>query len=114
VGHHVRVPELTQELLDLAAAYGVVTEYDDWRGNHVHVSAETIVAVLAAMDVDASTPEAAARARREQVELRWRRMLPACVTVLGVVSAMFGHIGSTKPMGPKLDKQYCEYWPEDC
>jgi hypothetical protein len=34
--------------------------------------------------------------------------------VLGIVSAMFGHIGSTKPMGPKLDKQYCEYWPEDC
>jgi hypothetical protein len=38
----------------------------------------------------------------------------ASVTVLGIVSAMFGHIGSTKPMGPKLDKQYCEYWPEDC
>lgn len=38
----------------------------------------------------------------------------ACVLLLGVASAMFGQVGSTKPMGPKLDKQYCEYWPEDC
>jgi 4-alpha-glucanotransferase len=124
VGHHVRVPELTQELLDVAAAYGVVTEYDDWRGNHVHVSVETIVAVLAAMDVDASTPEAAARARREQLELRWRRMLPACVTVQqGAESTFWVHVPHGEPVEVWLELETGEsrrevtqvdHWVEPC
>ena len=40
---------------------------------------ETIVGVLAAMDVDASTPEAAARALAAEAGASWRRTLPPCV-----------------------------------
>ena len=41
----------SRSLVDLAHAYGVMTEYVDWRGRTVEVSAETITAVLGAMAV---------------------------------------------------------------
>lgn len=72
---------LSNELLALAHARGVATEYWDWRGNHVQVPEETIVAVLAAMDLDASTPQAAAAALEADVEARWQRMLPPSVVM---------------------------------
>ncbi|KWX00041.1 4-alpha-glucanotransferase [Carbonactinospora thermoautotrophica] len=68
--------ELTPELAELAAEYGIATEYRDWRGRHVRVPAGTIRAVLAALDVDASTPEAIRRALHEHRLAGWRRMLP--------------------------------------
>ena len=49
----------TGPLVELAQAYGVMTEYVDWRGRPVQVSAETIEAVLAAMGVDTADPERA-------------------------------------------------------
>ena len=45
-------------LAELAAAHGVATDYWDWLGQHVMVSAESIRAVLAALGVDAITDEA--------------------------------------------------------
>ena len=42
----------TGPLVELAQAYGVMTEYADWRGRPVQVTAETIEAVLAVMGVD--------------------------------------------------------------
>src|SRR4051812_33412070 len=51
-------------------------DYWDWQGRHVEVAAETIVAVLAALDVDASTTEAAAAALENHHRLRSSRMLP--------------------------------------
>lgn len=70
-----------QAILDLARAYRIDTEFWDWKGHKVEVSEETIVAVLAAMEVDASTPEAA-HAAREAFERRpWTRRLPPCVVV---------------------------------
>lgn len=70
---------LEPELAELAAAYGIATEYWDWRGQHVDASRETIVAVLRALDVDASTAEAAVAALRAREDERWRRCLPAFV-----------------------------------
>jgi 4-alpha-glucanotransferase len=73
------VEEPSTELVALAKAHGVATEYWDWRGRHVTVSAGTVRSVLAALDVDASSPRAVA-ASREEAELRpWRRMLPPTV-----------------------------------
>ena len=66
----------TPALVDLAVAYGVATEYWDWQGRHVVVPAETVAAVLAALGVDASTPELAEVALAEQRLARWRRTLP--------------------------------------
>jgi len=70
------VTDPTPALVDLAVAYGVATEYWDWQGRHVVVPAETVAAVLAALGVDASTPERAESALMEQRLDRWRRPLP--------------------------------------
>ena len=51
--------ELDPALGELAAAFDIATEYWDWQGRHVAVPADTIVKVLAALGVDASTPDAA-------------------------------------------------------
>ena len=63
-------------LHELAAAYGVAVDYWDWQGRHVVVSTETLVAVLAALDVDASTAGAARAALTARADEAWRRMLP--------------------------------------
>ncbi|HEX3826850.1 MAG TPA: 4-alpha-glucanotransferase [Sporichthyaceae bacterium] len=71
--------DLQPNLVAVATAHGVATEYWDWRGEYVEVAAETIVAVLSAMGIDASS-EAAAEAALVRVDAeRWRRMLPACL-----------------------------------
>ncbi len=70
-----------QTIIDLARAYRIDTEFWDWKGNRVEVSRETILAVLAAMEVDASTPEAA-QAALEAFERRpWTRRLPPFLVV---------------------------------
>ena len=66
-------------LLELARAYGVSTEYWDWEGEHVTVSAATVRAVLGALGVDVATEESVAVALREHVDAAWRRMLPPVV-----------------------------------
>ena len=63
-------------LVELAHAYGVATDYYDWKGHHVHVDEGTVRDVLGAMGVDTSDPDAALQRRRDDP---WRRMLPACV-----------------------------------
>ncbi len=73
------MPESASTLTQLARAHGVATEYWDWRGHHVTVPKETIVAVLAAMDVDASDESAAERALADARSRAWRRVLPRIV-----------------------------------
>jgi 4-alpha-glucanotransferase len=71
--------ELSANLVALATACGVATEYWDWRGEYVDVPESTVIAVLDALGVDASTPSrAGAELARLDAE-RWHRMLPACV-----------------------------------
>ena len=65
-------------LAELAGAHGVLTSYEDWRGERVDVSTETIAAVLAALGVDVAAPDAALRAARAAP---WSRLLPS-TTVL--------------------------------
>ena len=66
-------------LAQLAAAYGVATEYWNWQGQHVIVSDETLTAVLAAMGAEAADP-AAALAEFERAP--WRRMLPPALVII--------------------------------
>jgi 4-alpha-glucanotransferase len=75
------VTELDPTLYDLAEALGVATEYWDWQGRHVSVDRDTVVAVLAALDIDASTPEAAAAALATQHRFPWTQMLPPCLVI---------------------------------
>jgi 4-alpha-glucanotransferase len=67
---------LTPELAELAEAYGIATEFWDWQHVHRPVSEDTVRAVLAALGVDASTPDAARAALAELRLARWRRPLP--------------------------------------
>ena len=71
--------ELDESLVELAQAYGIATEYWDWQGHHVSVAAETVIAVLAGLDVDASTTERAWEALAAHHREPWTRMLPRCV-----------------------------------
>jgi 4-alpha-glucanotransferase len=64
------------ELAALAAAYGVATEFWDQAGAHQVVSEATVVAVLAALGVDASSPASSAAALEARRLHEWRRTLP--------------------------------------
>lgn len=71
----------TPRLDELAARYGVATEYWDWQGAHVLVPESTVVAVLGALGVDASSAEQVERALADADEEPWRRTLPPVVVV---------------------------------
>ncbi len=64
-------------LADLARVHGVATEYWDWQGRHVTVSAETIRLVLAALGVQAETDAQAHEGLREAADRPWRRRVPS-------------------------------------
>ncbi len=74
---------LPEPLARLAGAHGVATWYGGWRGGRVEVSEQTVVTVLGALGVDASTPEAVEAALAEAEERPWRRTLPPVVVVTG-------------------------------
>ena len=68
-------------LARLADHFGIAQEFWDWKGRHVPIPAETIIAVLRAFDVDASTPEATDVALRGLDDDYWRRSVPDCTVV---------------------------------
>ena len=75
------VTDLPPRLAELAAAHGVATDFWDWQGAYAAVSQDTVVAVLAALGIDASTPEAIEAALEQRRLARWRRMLPPCLVM---------------------------------
>ncbi|HHV20711.1 MAG TPA: 4-alpha-glucanotransferase [Propionibacterium sp.] len=77
------------DLIELAAAYGVSSRFTDWKGRDTTVSAESLRAVLAAMDVATDTPEEIAAALEDRRLAPWRRMLPPCVVSREGRSAQF-------------------------
>lgn len=68
-------------LAELAAEFGIATEFWDWKGRLTEISDDTVIAVLAAMEIDAGTPEAAEAAVAERQLRPWRRTLPACTVM---------------------------------
>ncbi len=80
-------------LADLARAYGVAVEYYDQGGTYHAVSADTVEAVLAAMDVDARTEETRWAAWERLRERDWRRVLPPVfVARQGTPAATWVHV----------------------
>jgi len=105
------VSSLTGPLLELARAHGVMTEYDDWRGQQVEVSAESIEAVLAAMGVDLADADAALV---DHGLAPWRRMLPPCVvTVQGAPGRVAVHVPDGDPVDVRVRLESGEWRPLD-
>jgi 4-alpha-glucanotransferase len=73
--------EPSQALLRLAAAHGVVPDFWGFDGSHRRVSTTTLVAVLAALGADASSPERIDVAIAHVEDMPWRRTLPPVVVV---------------------------------
>ena len=73
--------EPSQALLRLAAAYGVIPDFWGFDGSHRQVAASTLVAVLDALGVDASSPERVAVSITHVEDMPWRRALPPVVVV---------------------------------
>ncbi|GAB2613642.1 4-alpha-glucanotransferase [Streptomyces capparidis] len=69
------------DLAALAARHGVDVTYEPSPGEVVRVPEETVVAVLAALGVDASTPEAVAEALERYERQQAERLLPVCAVV---------------------------------
>jgi len=65
----------------LAAAYGVGTSFTGWSGKPQEVAADTLVKVLGALGVPASTSELLDSSLVEAELAPWRRMLPPAVVI---------------------------------
>jgi 4-alpha-glucanotransferase len=70
---------LTADLVELARAHGVATDFWDWQGRHTEVSRESVEAVLAALGVPAHTDASVAASLAAARLAPWRRTLPPCV-----------------------------------
>lgn len=70
-----------EALIALADHFGIARHFWDWKGRHVEIPAETITAVLKALDVDASTPERCVEELERLHNERWLRTLPATVVI---------------------------------
>lgn len=75
----MRGPEVEPELAALAAAHGVATSYVGTDDRTVTVARDTVVKVLAALDVAAGTPTAVRAALEKARDAPWLRLLPPTV-----------------------------------
>jgi 4-alpha-glucanotransferase len=75
------MPLIDPALRDLCELYQISTEFWDWKGHHTEVDDASVIAVLSAFDVDASTPEKARGAVDTYHARLWQRALPPCVVV---------------------------------
>ena len=83
---------------ELAAHFGIAREFWDWKGRHTVVSDDTVRQVLAALEIDASTPEKSGEALEEQRLKPWRRALPPCVVVVeGDAGWVTVHVAAGRP-----------------
>ncbi len=95
---------LDASLAELAHAYGVATEFGDWRGGGATPSSEAVIAVLAAMGVEATEPDAVRKSLDDARLASWRRMLPPCVVVrAGRSSRVWTHVPHGDPAAVVLE-----------
>jgi 4-alpha-glucanotransferase len=77
--------QLPPSLGELAARFGIATEYQDWSGRRVDVAESTVVAVLAALGVAASDDVERDAALAADERAHWSRALPP--TIVGQAGA---------------------------
>jgi 4-alpha-glucanotransferase len=91
------MPLTDPALRELSRLYQISTEFWDWKGHHTEVDDASVIAVLSAFDVDASTPEKARAAVEAHESHLWQRELPPCLVVEQGQSRIFPvhvHAGS--------------------
>lgn len=94
-------------LYELAAAFGIATEFWDWKGRQTEIDDETLVAILASMDVDASDADRAAAALEGWRNRSWTRVLPPCLVVRqGHAQRVLAHVpdGEWLKLGVRLEE----------
>jgi 4-alpha-glucanotransferase len=96
-------------LIALARAYRVGTRYEDWQGRDTPVGRDTIVAVLRALGVDASSDKAVqAELERLQEEERTRLLPPVVVHRIPAGTATTGLAAGTEPAVELADGTWLE------
>jgi 4-alpha-glucanotransferase len=102
----VLVTALDPVLLDLAHAHGISTEFYDWLGGDCEVAADAVIAVLAALGVDASTPEVAAQALATARDASWRQLLPTYLVVrAGSAAQVAAHVPDGDPVTIEIETE---------
>src|SRR5664279_4600676 len=97
---------LDSVLAELAHTHGVATSFYDWRGGERQVSADAVVAVLAAIGVDAATPESAGRALLQAQTAAWRRLLPVYVIArAGTAGRIAVHVRDGEPVSVEIETE---------
>ena len=92
--------ELAPSLVELARRYGVATEYLDWKGQHVVVPETTLVAVLGALGVAATTEDDRVAALAAHDRDYWERCLPPTIVGRsGSASSFWVHVTHGDPIG---------------
>ena len=95
---------LPESLLALAARHGVVPDFWDFDGTRRYVQESTLVAVLAALGVDAASPERTEVALREADDEPWRRTLPPIVVLrAGTARQVPVHLPDGSPLTAWLE-----------
>ncbi len=98
--------EPSQELIELARSYGVAVEYWDQSGGYHRVGAATIMAVLAALEVDVSSPDAIWTALYDRRNAPWRRMIPPVfVTRAGSDNQCWVHVPHGDAVSMWVDRE---------
>ena len=92
--------ELAPSLIELSRRYGVATEYLDWKGQHVVVPETTLVAVLGALGVAATTEDDRVAALAAYDRDYWERCLPPTIVGRsGSASSFWVHVTHGDPIG---------------
>jgi 4-alpha-glucanotransferase len=90
--------QLAPSLAELAAQFGIATDYEDWSGRRVNVPESTLVAVLAAFGVAAATEPERSAALSAHERAYWSRALPPTILARpGAETPFWVHVTHGQP-----------------
>src|ERR1700733_11217113 len=93
-----RMTQLAPSLAELAAQFGIATDYEDWSGRRVNVPESTLVAVLAAFGVAAATEPERSAALTAHERAYWSRALPPTILARpGAQTPFWVHVTHGQP-----------------
>lgn len=90
--------QMAPSLIELAGRFGISTAYEDWRARRVDVPASTLIAVLAALGVDAADEAARDAALVAHERAHWSRALPPTIVGrAGTPTTFWVHVTHGQP-----------------